>query len=433
MEQGPARRPALPTVSYAAAGAATASLVVAAVPWLRMSFEAPLLRVALETGGSLLAVVTVTLMLAQRGLRSRADHLWLTAGLVTLAATTLAAAGVIVGGAWSPTEQHYVLAGDLAGSIMLAIAAFAPVSRLRVRPRTVLLAATALGLAVAASVIVVRPELVEGLVAGALLLAAVGFARRDEPLLGWVAVALVFAAFAKLDYALFPPAGANSVHLGDLLSLAAWIVLCGGVLQALGARWRAHAEAAVAGERRRLARELHDGVAQELAFIRRRAGRLAELADGVEILDAADRALEDSRRAIEGLVPPAHEPLAVALERLGARLASECGLEVQVNVRTVSRRSADEVRAELIRIVCEAVRNAAHHGGAQHVRVDLAGEPLSVRVIDDGCGFRDGANSGLGVAGYGLIAMRERAEQVGGRFSYESVRGAGTLVQVVLP
>ena len=67
------------------------------------------------------------------------------------------------------------------------------------------------------------------------------------------------------------------------------------------------------------------------------------------------------------------------------------------------------------------------------MRVDLAGTPLSVRVIDDGHGFRDGANSGLGVAGYGLIAMRERAEQVGGKFSFESVRGAGTLVQVVLP
>ena len=185
-------------------------------------------------------------------------------------------------------------------------------------------------------------------------------------------------------------------------------------------------------ERRRLARELHDGVAQELAFIRRRAGRLSELPDGVEIVDAAERALEDSRRAIEALVPPAYEPLDVALERLGARLATECGVEVQVNVR-VATDVTDDVRAELVRIISEAVRNAAHHGGARHVRVDLQGTPLAVRIIDDGSGFRDGANSGLGVAGYGLIAMRERAEMVGGQFSLESVRGAGTLVQVVLP
>jgi signal transduction histidine kinase len=195
---------------------------------------------------------------------------------------------------------------------------------------------------------------------------------------------------------------------------------------------RARNDAAIAGERRRLARELHDGVAQELAFIRRRAGRLSETQDGVEILSAADRALEDSRRAIEALVAPAHEPLEVALERLGARLATECGLEVQVNVR-VDADVTDAVRAELGRIISEAVRNAAIHGGARHVRVDLAGSPLAVRVIDDGNGFRDGVNSGLGVAGYGLIAMRERAEQFGGVFSLESVSGAGTLVQVVLP
>ena len=136
MEQGPARKPALPTVSFAAAGAAAVSLAVVAVPWLRMSVEAPSLRVALETGGSLLAVTTVVLLLRQCGLRSRADHLWLTAGLVILAATALAVAGMIVAGAWSPTQARYAMGGNLAGTLMLAIAAFAPSRKLRVQPRT---------------------------------------------------------------------------------------------------------------------------------------------------------------------------------------------------------------------------------------------------------------------------------------------------------
>ena len=74
-------------VSFAAVGAAVVSLAVVAVPWLRMSFEAPSLRVALETGGSLVAVTTVALLLRQCGLRSRADHLWLLMGLVVLAGT----------------------------------------------------------------------------------------------------------------------------------------------------------------------------------------------------------------------------------------------------------------------------------------------------------------------------------------------------------
>jgi signal transduction histidine kinase len=453
MEQGPARKPALPTVSLAAAGAAGVSLAVVAVPWLRMSVEAPSLRVALETGGSLLAVTTVALLLRQCGLRSRADHLWLTAGLVILAATSLAVAGMIVGDAWSPEQARYAMGGNLAGTLMLAIAAFAPSRKLRVKPRTLLLGAGAVGLAVTALASLlagVGPAMrapnatwpsfdaelgrliVQVATAAALVVAAAGLARREEPLLRWVAVAVVLAGIAKLDYALFPPLGADSVHLGDILRVTAWGVLLTGVVNEMRARISLRNEAAIAGERRRLARELHDGVAQELAFIRRRAGRLGETQDGVEILSAADRALEDSRRAIEALVPPAYEPLEVALERLGARLATECGLEVQVNVR-VAADITDAVRAELCRIISEAVRNAANHGGARHVRVDLAGSPLAVRVIDDGNGFRDGVNSGLGVAGYGLIAMRERAEQVGGVFSLESVRGAGTLVQVVLP
>ena len=174
------------------------------------------------------------------------------------------------------------------------------------------------------------------------------------------------------------------------------------------------AEAAVAGERRRLARELHDGVAQELAFIRRRAGRLAETPDGDRDprrrrpraggLAARDRGARPARPRAAGR--RAGAPRRPPGDRVRRRGAGQ-----RARSRPTSR---DEVRAELVRIISEAVRNAAHHGGARHVRVELAGTPLAVRIIDDGSGFRDGANSGLGVAGYGLIAMRERAEQVGG-------------------
>jgi signal transduction histidine kinase len=453
MEQGPARRPALPTVSLAAAGAAAVSLAVVAVPWLRSSFEAPGLRVALETGGALLAVTTVGLLLRQCGPGSRADHVWLSAGLVVLAVTALAVAAMIVGGDWSPRDARYAIGANLAGTVLLAMAAFAPAEPLRIPRRRVWLRAAALALAIAALAALLagagppvelgessrpsfRPELgrliVQLAIAAALIAAAVGLARRGEPLLRWVAVAVVLGGFAKLNYALFPPVDTDAVHLGDALRVLGWLALLAGVLDEIRRRSTARAETALARERHRLARELHDGVAQELAFIRRRAGRLSELPDGREILSAAERAIEDSRRAIEALVPPAFEPLGIALERHGAQLATECDVEVQVNVR-VDTEVAPEVRAELFRIVAEAVRNAAHHGGARHVRVELASGPLRVRIIDDGCGFREGSSSGFGVAGYGLIAMRERAEQVGGQFSLESVRGAGTLVQVVLP
>jgi signal transduction histidine kinase len=441
-------------VSLAAAGAAAVTLAVVAVPWLRSSIDAPSLRVALETGGGLLAVATLALLLRQCGPGQRADYLWLTSGLVILALTAITVATLIVVGAWSPDKTRYAIAGNLAGTTMLAVAAFAP-SRLRVRRRTIWFAAAGLGLvlfaaaaylagpgsaALESSRLQYRPDLgrviVQIAVAAALVAAALGLARRagqrGDVFLRWVAVAVVLGGFAKLNYALFPPVDQHAVHLGDVLRVLGWFALLAGVIDELRVRALARADAAVTDERRRLARELHDGVAQELAFIRRRAGRLSELPEGNEILSAAERALEDSRRAIEALAPSAAEPLHIALERHGARLALECDIEVQVNSRA-SGEVAPEVRDELLRIVAEAVRNAAHHGGARHVRVDLVGPPLSVRVIDDGSGFVSGASSGLGVAGYGLIAMRERAELVGGRLSLESVPGAGTLVQVVLP
>ena len=323
------------------------------------------------------------------------------------------------------------MGGNLAGTLMLAIAAFAPSRKLRVQPRTVLLSAGALGLVVALArraprrrrardaraerqLADLQPEIgrviVQLVTAAALVAAAVGLARREEPLLRWVAVAVVLAGVAKLDYALFPPLGPDNVHLGDLLRVAAWGVLLRSPSSARCAAASASAHRPRStGERRRLARELHDGVAQELAFIRRRAGRLAELPDGVEIVDAAERALEDSRRAIEALVPPAHEPLDVALERLGARLATECGVEVQVNVRVATdcaTRSARSSSGSSPRRSATPPTTAARATCASTSQ----GSPLAVRIIDDGYGFRDGANSGLGVAGYGLIAMRERAE-----------------------
>jgi signal transduction histidine kinase len=430
-------------VSLAAAGSAAVTLAVVAVPWLRTSFEAPSLRIALETGGSLVAVTTVALLLRQCGAGTRADHLWLSAGLLMLAATALGVATLLAGGTWAPDKIRFAIAGNLAGTALLAIAAFAPVRELRVRRRTVWLSAAALGLVlyVVAAVLAGASAgpgrtVVQIAVAAALVVAALGLVKRasqrHEPLLRWAAIAVVLAGSAKLGYTLHPRVDVQAIAPADALRVLGWVALLVGVVEELRGRIRGRADAAVARERRRLARELHDGVAQELAYIRRRAGRLADLPEGVEILSAAERALEDSRRAIDALAPPITEPLHIALERHGARLALECEVEVRVNTRCTTEVMPD-VRAELLRIVAEAVRNAAHHGGARHVQVDLLGPPLRVRVMDDGHGFVTGASSGLGVAGYGLIAMRERAALVGGQLSLESVPGAGTLLQVVLP
>ena len=205
------------------------SLAVVAVPGCGCHSRRPALRVALETGGALLAVTTVGLLVRQCGLRSRADHLWLTAGLVVLAATSLVVAGLIVAGAWSPSQARYAMGGNLAGTVMLAIAAFAPTKRLRVRARTDLRAGSADRRSRLRRHVARRRQRRPEQAASrsrspspaTLVIAAAGLARRanhrNEPLLRWVAIAVVLAGFAKLDYALFPPIGAENVHLGDVL------------------------------------------------------------------------------------------------------------------------------------------------------------------------------------------------------------------------
>ena len=250
------------------------------------------------------------------------------------------------------------MGGNLAGTLMLAIAAFAPSRKLRVQPRTVLLSAGALGLVVASLAALLagvgpamrapnanwptfQPEIgrviVQLVTAAALVAAAVGLARRERAA---AALGRRRGRARRLRQARLRALPAARAGQRPPRRRPARRRLGRPLRRASSARSAAASasaqQAAIERERRRLARELHDGVAQELAFIRRRAGRLAELPDGVEIVDAAERALEDSRRAIEALVPPAHEPLDVALERLGARLATECGVEVQVNVRVAT-------------------------------------------------------------------------------------------------
>ena len=110
-----------------AAGAAVAvTLAVVSVPWLRGSVESSSLKVALETAGALVAIATVGLLLKQCGLGSRADHVWLSVGLVVLSVTALTVSTLIVARAWTPGEVRYAMGANLAGTVMLAVAEVVP-------------------------------------------------------------------------------------------------------------------------------------------------------------------------------------------------------------------------------------------------------------------------------------------------------------------
>ena len=265
--------------------------------------------------------------------------------------------------------------------------------------------------------------------------AAVAFFRapagaRDR-VFAWIAVAAAIVAASQLTDALVPWSASDNPFGGNLVALAAWLALLVGGIRDFEWAHRRDAEEAVLGERRRLARELHDGLAQELAYITTESRRLVGHPGAERLAEAAERALEESRAAILALTRPSDEPLertiAVAAQSIGAR----AGIDVTVAVRPGLEAPAD-VREALLRILREAMSNAARHGGAGNVHVSLDGPtPLVMAIADDGAGFDPRA--GRRPDSLGLDSMQERALTLGGSLTVESVVGQGTTVAMVLP
>jgi signal transduction histidine kinase len=190
---------------------------------------------------------------------------------------------------------------------------------------------------------------------------------------------------------------------------------------------------AVADDRRRIARDLHDGLAQELAFISLESRRLAERGEevGGDLAEAADRALKEVRNAIEHLAQMSENPLHEAVTETAAELTARCNatLEVDVDPRV---ELAPEPRENLLRIVREAVCNGLRHGRATKVAVKLSRGPgLQLSVADNGGGFDPAAPRRAG--SFGLISMSERAHSLGGKLLLRSEPGGGTNVEVMLP
>jgi signal transduction histidine kinase len=289
-----------------------------------------------------------------------------------------------------------------------------------------------------------HPELVlQGLVSVLFFTAGVLFTRRAEEthdeLLKWLAAGSIVAGFARLNYFFFPTLYSNWIYTGDVLRLAFYLLLFVGAAREIASNQNRAAQAAVLEERRRMARDLHDGLTQELAYISAQTKRLAALMSEIagdqvpvdHLVSAAERALDESRRAIAALSKPIDQPLYVALTNEAQEVAARIGTEVDLDLDLDRTIEVDgPTRETVLRIVREAVTNAARHGEAGHISIRLSnGRGLHLQVKDDGKGF-DPVDDG---AGFGLHSMRERAMALGGEFRLASSPGQGTEIQVVLP
>jgi signal transduction histidine kinase len=202
---------------------------------------------------------------------------------------------------------------------------------------------------------------------------------------------------------------------------------------------------AVLAERTRIARELHDNLAQEMSGISVQLEVVARTmppeADAARShLDRARlqvrHGLAEARRYVWDLRSPVlkDHDLPTALNETARRLTHDTAIETQVEVNGSFRPLARLVEANLLRIGQEAMNNAVKHAQAQRISVNLVFDARRVQlsVRDDGRGFDNQAGNGHD-GHFGLVGMRERAEQIGGTLSINSRLGSGTEIVADIP
>ena len=425
-----------------------------------VTINAPTLRAALEMMMTLFVIGAAWLLRTQFASSRRLRDLLLLAatlvlGLINFGVAALPAALDLRHGAYFAAAQAW---GGLFVAAMFAAAAFVPSGSLvarRRRPVMLTLGLSLAGLAVvglggfsggshrpSTSLAVTgdQPMLVVLVVLATALLAyaAIGFAQRQRTEKDRVA-GLQAVGVALLAGGSFASPLAGSIAEGRLSGAEALRALSFGVILAAAVirERQVHARlsrATALAERRRIARDLHDGIAQDLAFIAAHGHRFVEeLGDDHPVVVAAKRALALSRSTISELSDPdgatAHESLEAVAQELGERF----GISIAVNFQLDRDLSAHD-REHVTRIVREAIANAARHGRARNVIVSLrqSDTRIALRVIDDGCGIA-GVDLVPSPEGFGLRSMRERAAALGGQLSVHQPPRGGTELEVVLP
>jgi signal transduction histidine kinase len=267
-----------------------------------------------------------------------------------------------------------------------------------------------------------------------------------------LAAGLLIAAASQVHGTIHPGSYATMVTTGDFLRLAFYGVLLGGIVtdsrddlrelrEAHGEVQRlAEAQAASAQleERARIAREIHDGLAQDLWYAKLKQSRLAQRVadDGEsrilsdEVGDAIDAALAEARHAVVAMRPGADGDLRAMIVRQVEDFSDRFALRAEVTNAGPVPDMEPRAQAEVLRIVQEALTNVRKHADATVVRVDLeSGADLTITIADNGRGFQPDVATG----GFGLESMRQRAELIGARLTVSSEPRDGTRVELVVP
>ncbi len=453
----------------AVAAGSVVTLAFTLLPPLRFGYRNSGAHDSLETAAALVSLLVAFLAVGRLERQPRLPSLVLACGLGVLVATnTFLSLIPLLLGHSSGGVVWAAAAGRLCGALLIAVSVFAPPLTLSRRLR--------LGTTISSALLVSVPVLIVLLlgarlpavaprefasaaespdlhVASAYLalqvtqallyaVAAVGLSRRasrtDDKFIGWLAVACIFAGFSHVNYFLYPSFYSDWIYLGDVFRLLFFALLLVAGFREIIAYWRIASEVAATNERRRLARDLHDGLAQEIAFIRSSLFAVTQANDqglSKRLSAAAERAERESRQLLAVLVEPSSEGFRALLTSALRDVADREQIDVDIVGESDLEVSAPRAEA-LLRIACEAVTNAARHGGVSSVRVtfDRQGDQVRLAVKDAGVGFDPGEVTGAATDGhgFGLRSMRGRAAAVGGQVTISSRRGAGTEVVAIV-
>ena len=427
-------------------------------PSLRSTYELPEGRLVLDTAVVLAATIVAILAAVRFSVEGRSLDLLLAAGFCVAGVGTLAfgIVPVLGGDPQEAAEAWAALGARVLAATLIALAPIVPGRRIAARGKA-LLAGIAIVLVAlvtiwlplrgfGAALTLLDPngggdrpfELTVTLSFLALLalLTVVGFALRyrghGEDLDSWLALGATLTLFAELHYVLTPRLSTDFVSQGDFLRVISYGILLVGV-------WRAISFAefgrAVAEERARVAREIHDGLAQYLFAVSTHASMLESGAPLETTLpklkEAAALAQQEARFAVLALSSASgNAPFDAALRRYVEFLTADGALEVELEIDSQMMLAPDE-QIEIFRIVQEGLANVRKHAGARRaeVRIGQDGTRRVVSVRDDGVGFDDESDA---AAGQGLKNMRRRAATIDGGFALRSRPGRGTAVEVTL-
>jgi signal transduction histidine kinase len=252
----------------------------------------------------------------------------------------------------------------------------------------------------------------------------------------WLGVFLIFSAVIILSALYINGIIAQSAERRDLIEQLE------DTRAALAAAER---RSGILQERERLAREIHDTLAQGfISIITHLEASEQNLPENVaqsrhhhtQAKAMARRGLNQARRVVQNLRPEVLEqsPLPQAIERVVQDWSQQSGIQAQTTITGTHNHLHPEAETTLIRAVQEALANVQKHAQASAVQVTLSymGDVLMLDIQDDGIGL-DNAPPPSDGGGFGLTAMRQRVSQVGGALTIESEPGEGTTVVVQLP